>query len=105
MHTGMRSGAAHRLACAHARTRYTKGSSPFREMIFNNRPTGKCEKVRCPPRVAMKVAYDDDLLLLKRDLSTARVFLAENFPMDQIKFEREIVEKSRILKIYLTKFT
>lgn len=28
-HTGMRSGAAHRLACAHARTRYTKGSSPF----------------------------------------------------------------------------
>ena len=46
-HTGMRSGAAHRLACAHARTRYTKGSSPFREMIFNNRPTGKCEKVRC----------------------------------------------------------
>ena len=46
-HTGMRSGAAHRLACAHARTRYTKGSSPFREMIFNNRPTGKCEKVQC----------------------------------------------------------
>lgn len=55
----------------------------------------------CPPRVAMKVAYDDDLLL-KRDPSTARVFLAEiAFFNGPNKIEREIVEKSRILKIYL----
>lgn len=59
----------------------------------------------CPPRVAMKVAYDDDLLL-KRDPSTVRVFLAEiAFSKGPNKIEREIVEKSRILKIYLTKFT
>lgn len=58
----------------------------------------------CPPRVAMKVAYDDDLL--KRDPSTVRVFLAEiAFSNGPNKIEREIVEKSRILKIYLTKFT
>ena len=55
----------------------------------------------CPPRVAMKVAYDDDLLL-KRDPSTVRVFLAEiAFSKGPNKIEREIVEKSRILKIYL----
>lgn len=55
----------------------------------------------CPPRVAIKVAYDDDLLL-KRDPSTARVFLAEiAFSNGPNKIEREIVEKSRILKIYL----
>lgn len=60
----------------------------------------------CPPRVAIKVAYDDDLLLLKRDPCTARVFLAEiAFSNGPNKIEREIVEKSRILKIYLTKFT
>lgn len=58
----------------------------------------------CPPRVAIKVAYDDDLL--KRDPSTVRVFLVEiAFSKGPNKIEREIVEKSRILKIYLTKFT